>query len=470
MFSRATGVGHRKEIATELLFARERVDFVEVVAESCFAQRDTRREAAALASVWPVVPHGVKLSLGSADGIDEVRLERLAALCRELRAPLVSEHVAFTRGGRHEIGHLTELPRTRAALEVLAANVAKARRVLPDIPLLLENVAFTFPSPDHEMDEPTFYQEVVRRTGCDLLLDVGNLYANAVNSGHDPLATLRAFPLEQVAMLHVAGGVWEDGFYFDTHAHAVPDAVYRLIDAVLKVSPDVPILLERDAGFESFVEIAGELSRLRNMRPDKRGAAGATPRAPEPPASVPVDGAARRRLVERQAAVAALLVGKTPDWNTPLAEAIGAAAIARARGVLERKRVDDALPLLGRLGARIGELRALAERVTHETERARRGAGPKDARAIARAALAIEALADDAAFDALLLEARFAFDGDGSTPRRGPFVGSVTRPDGSRLRAYKGIGAFAPVRLWESGSRAAPVKPVPAPSFVAPPP
>ncbi|NVL83716.1 multinuclear nonheme iron-dependent oxidase, partial [Escherichia coli] len=115
------------------------------------------------------------------------------------------------------------------------------------------------------MGEGDFHAEIALATGCELLLDVGNLHANAVNAGLDPFAVLVSYPLERVAMLHVAGGVMEHGFYFDTHAHAVPDAVFALVEEVLE-GRDVPVLLERDAGFEGHAaEIVAEVERLRAM-------------------------------------------------------------------------------------------------------------------------------------------------------------------------------------------------------------
>jgi len=158
------GLGFRAELAADLVAAASTVDFVEVVAETCYTQRTTRREACAVAEIWPVVPHGVKLSLGSAEGVDLDRARRLGALARELRAGVISEHVSFTRAGSVDIGHLTQLPRTREAIRVVARNVAQVRRVLPDVPMLLENVAWSVRWPDDEMDEPTFYQEIVAAT------------------------------------------------------------------------------------------------------------------------------------------------------------------------------------------------------------------------------------------------------------------------------------------------------------------
>lgn len=127
-------------------------------------------------------------------------------------------------------------------MRVVAANVGAARRELPDVPLLLENAAFTFEWPDGEMDEAAFYTEIAERTGCDLLLDLGNLHANAVNRGEDPRAVLRAYPLERVGMIHIAGGALEGGFYADTHAHAVPEAVFDLLAEALLRAGATPVL------------------------------------------------------------------------------------------------------------------------------------------------------------------------------------------------------------------------------------
>jgi uncharacterized protein len=433
----SVGLGFRPELAADLVRAPATVDFVEIVAETCFTQRHTRREAAAIGEIWPVVPHGVKLSLGSAEGVDLDRARRLAALVRELRAEVVSEHVSFTRAGGVDIGHLTQLPRTREAIAVVARNVAKVRRVLPDVPLLLENVAWSVRWPDDEMDEPTFYQEVVAATDCDLLLDVGNLYANACNEGLDPAVVLAGYPLDRVAMLHVAGGVVEDGFYFDTHAHAIPRAVFDLVARC----PAVPTLIERDANFD-FAEIARELTELRDGF-YLRHLAAATPRN----RSSARDGAPLLDLPAAQADLAAQLAGASPT-ATPLAERIGLSDIARARGILHRKRFDDALPLLAHLSrcSRVRDLAVAALPAARPPVRA----APIDAWRIAEAALADPELADAAARDRLLLRARFIARTDGTLrPRRTPFIGSARLADGRRVRATKGLGALAPVTMHE---------------------
>lgn len=384
------GIGFRRELAAPLLASPSVVDFVEIVAETC---RDAaiRREARALTDIWPVVPHGVKLSLGSAEGLDDDRAKELGKLARELRSPVVSEHVSFVRAGGREIGHLTELPMTRAAIAVVARNVARLRRFLPDVPLLLENVArgFVWRDEDSEMSEGDFYQEIVLATGCDLLLDLGNLYANALNAKIDPVDLLESYPLDRVAMVHVAGGIEEHGFYFDTHAHAIPDAVY---DLVARAGCDT-VMLERDASFDDAV--LDEVTRLRTLDLAPRRARATRSSV----ASIASDASSAAALSAAQAKLALELTTDSPCEDR---------AIVRARGVLERKRADDALPLLPELGPRLSQHDALALGRIRETPRLPQKTAIADAIRIAESALAKSDLAAFAARDLQMLKKRFS--------------------------------------------------------------
>lgn len=439
---RGVGIGYRRELAHALLGRPEAVDFVEVVAEAC---RDPgqRREAAALAEVWPVVPHGVKLSLGSAEGIDRERARELGRLARELRAPVVSEHVSFVRAGGREIGHLTELPMTREAVRVVARNVSTLRRSLPDVPLHLENVARSFLWPDsaHEMSEGDFHAAIVESTGCELLLDAGNLYANAVNQSIDPLALLASYPLERVAMIHVAGGVVEHGFYFDTHAHPVPEAVFALVDRVLALR-DVPVLLERDANYDAPGPILAEIARLR-----------AAPR-PLAPAPAPAPAPALAPALAPAPALAAAQATLANDLTFAAPPALTSSpALLRARALLQRKRADDALPLLPELASRLAPHEALALARIQEVPRLRMMTAVADAMRIADAARAVPNLARCAIRDAALLRARFTTGPDGPRPRAMPYVHREALADGHAVWVLKGFGQGAPVRVIERGAR-----------------
>lgn len=316
--------------------------FVEFVAEGLTTTAQ-RRQARALREMVPVSVHGVSLSLGSAEGIDDRRLRALRDAAVAVDAVAVSEHLAFVRAGGREIGHLTPLPFTRAAIDVVAANVARARAVLPQ--LWLENVWSPLPPhrlPD-EMDEPAFLSAIVARTGCGLLLDVANLVANAKNRGVAPLSWLDRLPLQAVQQLHIAGSADDDsGFVIDTHADAVAEDVFAFAAAVIDRTGPLPICLERDRDVD-VDEVEADLARVdgiaagRAARPDVAAAAAAADAVAGVVADV--DGAGGSdvaALAAWQRALAAALSAEVDD-------AVADVDLARARGILARKR-DERRP------------------------------------------------------------------------------------------------------------------------------
>jgi uncharacterized protein len=445
----AAGLGYRDEIAADLLRSPRSVDFVEVVAESCYVKPAARREAQAIAEIWPVIPHGVKLSLGAAEGLEKDRIKALGSLAKDLRAPFISEHIAFVRSGSREIGHLTGLPFSRTALGVVTRNVALARKHLPDIPLLLENIAWTFTWPESEMDEADFYQEIAQQTGCPLLLDVGNLYANALNSGRDPITFAKKFPLDRVAMIHLAGGVFEDSFYFDDHAHAVSDPVFNLLQTILEQTGPVPILIERDAQFPPFAELSAEVAQcralLQNTKTPEKQPLPMAPRGEAAPANELV-----KHLEQGQNGVAALLVDLAP----PPDPRFDPQAIDRSRAILQRKRVDEALPLLSFLAPHRQDIEKIAREVVAQHPRAPKLAGIQDAMTIARQATQSPALRPAAERDLLALEMRFIQDPTTNTvrPRHSPFFGIRPLSGGKKAFAFKGFGPHARVHVYERKS------------------
>lgn len=254
------GLGWRPEIAPTA--QRLDVDWVEVVAENLNARRLPKSIQMLREQGTPVLPHAVTLSLGGAETVAPWRVRHVAEVAEALDAPLVSDHVAFVRAGGLEAGHLMPVPRTREALDVLVDNVRKVQAELP-VPLALENIAALLDWPNQELTEGQFLAELVARTECFLLVDVANLYANAHNVGVEPTRFLADLPLERMAYVHVAGGVWRDGLYHDTHAHPVLPEVLELLGELCGRSTPPGVLLERDDRFPDDAELAGELSAIR---------------------------------------------------------------------------------------------------------------------------------------------------------------------------------------------------------------
>ncbi|HEX7276221.1 MAG TPA: DUF692 domain-containing protein [Acidimicrobiales bacterium] len=328
------GMGWRAPLAA-LAHRRADLGFVEVVAEAFSAARPLPLPLEALRRRGVrLVPHGVGLSLGSAVEPDPDRLSSLARLAERLDAPLVSEHIALVRGGGVEAGHLLPVPRTRASLEVLVANVTTAVARLP-VPLALEPIAALFEWPDVEIEEGAFVTELLERTGALLLLDVANLYANARNHGYDPVALLDRLPLARLAYVHVAGGAADEGLYHDTHAHPVPDGVFDLLGELAARVPIPGAMLERDRHYPPTDEVEAELDAIAAVavlgrRPPPLPS---VPGAPSPSTATPAD---RERLAFEQATLVGALVGRgdPPVGLDRVRFAAAAAALARKRAPL----------------------------------------------------------------------------------------------------------------------------------------
>ncbi|MFI9054770.1 DUF692 domain-containing protein [Streptomyces anulatus] len=324
------GIGWRPEIAAEVE-SLSGIDWVEAVAENLCADHLPDSLVRLRERGVTVVPHGVALGLGGADRPDPVRLASLAARAELLGAPLVTEHIAFVRGGgpltaspRLEAGHLLPVPRTWDALDVLCENVRIAQDSLP-VPLALENIAALITWPDEELTEGQFLAELVERTGVRLLIDVANLHTNHVNLGQDPAKALDELPVEAIAYVHVAGGVERNGVWHDTHAHPVTAPVLEVL-AELRSRVDPPgVLLERDDAFPPGAELAGELDAIRATL--RKAAPPADPRPGPAPASddsagagagartaapTPVPAGSRDRTAVAQTALLSALVAGTP--------------------------------------------------------------------------------------------------------------------------------------------------------------
>ncbi len=328
------GLGWRHELAAVPLRQSD-LTFVEVVAEALPSCRPIPPALmAARRRGLKVVPHGVRLSLGGAERPDPARVARLAGVAVRLESPLVSEHVAFVRAGGREAGHLLPVPRTRAALDVLVANVTEAMAGLP-VPLALEPIASLFEWPAAEIDEGDFLTELLDRTGALLLLDVANVWANAHNAGTDPGALLDRLPLDRVAYVHVAGGTESGGLYHDTHTHPVQPGVLDLLRQLRRRTSVPGVMLERDGRFPPTSELEGELHAIAAIaRPD-----GALPVARPPPTrSAAVPAQRRERLAAEQSALLGALVDRTPappGFDAFRVDAAGAAlAVKRAEAGL----------------------------------------------------------------------------------------------------------------------------------------
>lgn len=198
----------------------------------------------------PLSIHGVGLSIGGTTALDRQHLDRLSVLLARYQPQSFSEHLAWsTHSGRY-LNDLLPLPYDSATLDRVCAHVQQVQDHLR-VRMLLENPSTYFEFATSTLSEPEFIAQILRRTGCGLLLDVNNVYVSCINNGHDPHRYLDALPLSAVGEIHLAGHFeerFEDGasLLVDHHGAPVPPAVWELYARVIAVTGPVPTLIEWD--------------------------------------------------------------------------------------------------------------------------------------------------------------------------------------------------------------------------------
>ena len=210
---------------------------------------------------YPLSLHGVGLSLGTAGPLDREHLARIADLAARIAPGLVSEHLSWSITGGVYFNDLLPLPYTEEALTVVADHVEEMQDALGR-PILIENPSTYLEYSHSTIGEVEFLAELVRRTGCGLLLDVNNVYVSACNHGHDAAAYIAAVPIEAVGEIHLAGHSTRDidGMLLriDDHGSAVADPVWALYEAPLARLGPVPTLIEWDSAIPALPVLVGE--------------------------------------------------------------------------------------------------------------------------------------------------------------------------------------------------------------------
>lgn len=259
------GLGLRKELAQETLSSSASIDFLELVPEN-YMQLGGRAQTrlARAKDNFPLVTHGVNLSIGSTDELSEEYLSALAKFLEVIDAPWWSDHLCFTSFSGAYMHDLLPLPLSREALRHVVERAKRAQEIVGR-PMLLENISYYMDMPGSEMDEADFLSEVLERADIGLLLDVNNVYVNSINHNFDPYKYLDRLPLDRVVQIHIAGHSHGEEMIIDTHGAAVIEPVYELLTYVLRQTEVKAILLERDQNFPQFEELIGELNAIRSL-------------------------------------------------------------------------------------------------------------------------------------------------------------------------------------------------------------
>ncbi|MBW3549780.1 MAG: DUF692 domain-containing protein [Proteobacteria bacterium] len=277
----AAGLGLRRALLGPLQAAGpEDFDFLECAPENWIGVGGRFGEALeALSARHPMTCHGLSLSLGGFAPLDQTFLARVRRFLDRHRVALYSEHLSYCSDDG-QLYDLLPIPFTEEAVRHVAARIGQTQDLLGRR-IAVENVSYYAAHPlgadARAMSEIDFVNAVLAEADCDLLLDVNNIYVNAVNHRYDAQEFLAALPGERVACIHVAGHFDQaDDLKVDTHGAPVKDAVWALLAAAYRHFGPRPTVLERDFNFPPYAELLGELGTVRRLLRDN--ATGSVPR------------------------------------------------------------------------------------------------------------------------------------------------------------------------------------------------
>ena len=259
------GLGLRSEYYQQILEQRPAVDWFEVISENYLVDGGKALYFLdAIKEHYPLVMHGVSLSIGGAHALDLDYLRRLRKLADRVRPQWVSDHLCWSRGNAHQLHDLLPLPFTEESLR----HVAERVRVVQDIlerPLVLENVSAYLQWKSSCMSESQFLARLSQMTGCELLLDVNNVYVSSRNQGFDPWQFILELPRECIRQIHLAGHSDYGQYLIDTHDAPIADPVWALYGKALSHLGPTATLIERDDHFPPLDELLAELEQARTL-------------------------------------------------------------------------------------------------------------------------------------------------------------------------------------------------------------
>ncbi len=267
------GVGLRTTHYQHLLSAKPAVDFLEIVSDNYMESAGRPLEVLdQLAAHYPIVMHGVSLSVGATAPLDRAYLRNLVTLRDRVHAHWVSDHLCFTGIAGRNTHDLLPLPYTKASLAHVADRVAAVQDAL-GAPFVIENPSTYVAFRESTMSEWDFLAALCERTGCGLLLDVNNIVVSSRNHGFDPQDYLAAIPWDRVVQFHVAGHTDEGTHVVDTHIGPVIDSVWRLLGQAWRACGGASVLLEWDAEIPAFPVVHREALKAKRFLPRAAAAA-----------------------------------------------------------------------------------------------------------------------------------------------------------------------------------------------------
>lgn len=252
-----------------------RVDWFEIISENFMAVGGMPlRNLMAVRECRPMAMHGVSLSIGAPDPLDDDYLKNLKSLADLIDPAVVSDHLCWTGAHGVNLHDLLPLPLTEETLNHVAARVGRVQDALGRR-IALENASTYVTFTSDTMDEWEFLAELTRRADCDMLLDINNVYVSAFNHGFDAADYLAGIPKDRVRQIHLAGHEHNGDHIVDTHDAPVAEPVWDLYRAAVARFGAVPTMIERDANIPPFADLVDELDQARRLAAEAIGEAAA---------------------------------------------------------------------------------------------------------------------------------------------------------------------------------------------------
>jgi uncharacterized protein (UPF0276 family) len=263
------GLGLRKEHYETVLAERPGVDWFEIISENYMVEGGKPLDyLTRIREHYPMVMHGVSMSIGSTAPLNLDYLKQLKALIKRVQPAWFSDHLCWTGVNGVNLHDLMPLPYTEEAVRHVAERVSRVQDYMGS-QMLLENVSSYISYSDSQMSEWEFLREVAERADCLILLDINNIYVSAFNHNFDPLAYLHAIPGERVRQFHLAGHSHEGNLIIDTHDQPVADPVYELYAAAVQYFGQVSTMIERDDHIPPLPVLLDELEQVRGIAADQ---------------------------------------------------------------------------------------------------------------------------------------------------------------------------------------------------------
>jgi len=259
------GLGLRPEYFQQILDEHPDVDWFEILSENYMGTGGKPMYFLdAIGERYPLVMHGVSMSLGSSDALDFDYLKQLKSLAERVNPRWISDHLCWTGVSGHNMHDLMPLPYHEDAIKHVAQRIKTVQDFLGR-QILIENVSSYLSYQQSQMSEWDFISAIADAADCLILLDVNNIYVSARNHQFDPMEFVRGIPAQRVQQIHLAGHSDYGDYVIDTHDHPVADAVWTLYSEVIECIGERATMIERDDQYPPFSELLAEMNQAREL-------------------------------------------------------------------------------------------------------------------------------------------------------------------------------------------------------------